>query len=201
MANICSNYVSISGDEEKVQEFVEYVESIDSEGKENHFDFTKIIPLNGGTANEATEKWGCNCIADATERQGYEDGDCWCDWYFATKWNPPYKIYEFLSDKFPDVHIVWRYEEPGGDLFGYLNKDGASHVYMFMGCFSDDNEPDIALFEDGSEAMAHLNKEVERYCKDYNMDKEKDVTVGPESWHFESKDHQMTFYVRRMEVK
>ena len=120
MDNICSNYVSICGDPEEVKEFVEFVESIDSEGKENHFDFNKVIPIK--EEDSLSDKWGTSPAFDII-REDYEDGDPNCDWYFWTKWCSPAPIYIALRDKFPDVHIVWTYEEPGCDLYGFLNAD------------------------------------------------------------------------------
>ena len=115
MANICNNWVEITGDEDKVLEFVNFV----SLNKDNHFDFNKVIPLEEG--ERGGEKWGCNSIAFDVQFIGYEDGDTFCEIYFWTKWNPPKPIYEKLVDLFPDVHISWRFEERGSDLYGYFN--------------------------------------------------------------------------------
>jgi len=123
VANICSNWVEICGDPDKVLEFVEFVESIDSDEKTNLFDFNKVIPLEGSSREESSNKWGCSSIAFDVERMGYEDGDPNCEWYFWTKWNPPVEIYKKLCELFPDVYIVWRYEEPGMMLYGYLNAE------------------------------------------------------------------------------
>ena len=195
MANICSNYVEVLGEGDKVLEFVNFV----SGNKDDTFDFQLIIPLEDKERGMA--KWGCNSIAFDTQFNGYEDDDTFCDIYFWTKYNPPHKIYEKLVEQFPDVHIRWRYEEPGCGLFGYLNADmQPSDIHMYMAVFSEDSEPDILLFENGSHAMGHLNHEVEKYCKEYGLDKEKDVTAGMDSWHFETKGHQMTFTCKRVEI-
>ena len=110
MANICNNWVEVSGDKEQVKQFIELV------GKE--FDFEKVIPTDSEKGNESSEKWGCKSIAfDATFD---EDGDR-AEWQFWTKWCAPALIYEKLCELFPDIFIYWRYEEPGCDLYGYLN--------------------------------------------------------------------------------
>ena len=113
MAHICNNWVEISGDEGQVKQFVELV------GKE--FDFNKVIPLDTELKNEASEKWGCNSVAFDPE---FEDlGNGYANWYFGTKWNPPRHIYQVLREKFPNVFISWRYEEPGMGLYGYLQNE------------------------------------------------------------------------------
>ena len=113
MANICTNWVEIQGDEEQVKQFVALV------GEQ--FDFNKVIPTDGDSRGEAIDKWNCSSIAFDTQFDG-EDGG-WANWSFWTKWNPPTLIYEKLCELFPDVYIVWRYEEPGCGLYGYLNTE------------------------------------------------------------------------------
>ena len=115
MANICSNWVEIQGDSEQVKQFVELV------GEE--FDFNKVIPIEDSSA-QAREHWNCSSIAFDTKYDGDLGGDCpVAYWEFWTKWNPPTLIYQKLSELFPDVYMVWRYEEPGCGLYGYLNTE------------------------------------------------------------------------------
>ena len=113
MANMCTNWVEISGSEEAVKKFVALV------GED--FDFNKVIPTDGDSRDEAREKWNCTSIAFAVQFDG--DDEQWANWSFWTKWNPPTLIYEKLCELFPDVYIVWRYEEPGCGLYGYLNTE------------------------------------------------------------------------------
>jgi len=110
MANICSNWVRITGDEADIDKVRKLV------GEE--FDFNKIIPLESGTAKQARENWGCNSIAFDPE---FDDEGCVLEWYFWTKWCPPEPIYDKLCELFPDVHIYWRYEESGCGLYGFFN--------------------------------------------------------------------------------
>jgi hypothetical protein len=115
MANMCGNWVRISKTDEDVKQFVELV------GEE--FDFGKVIPLDNYTKNELIEKLGCNGYAYDT----IYDGSCFnkgeASWFFWTNWNPPYKIYEALRSRFPDIYFYWRYEVPGSDLYGYLQNE------------------------------------------------------------------------------
>ena len=113
MANCCGNWVEISGDEKQIKEFIDLV------GKE--FDFNKVIPTETEKSDEAREKWGCGSIAfDTVFEDLGEDNAAWC---FCTKWCPPTEIYKALRDRFPDVFLYWRYEEPGNNLYGYLNNE------------------------------------------------------------------------------
>jgi len=113
MANCCENWVRISGEEEQVKEFLELV------GKE--FDFNKVIPTKTDSSGEAREKWGCSSIAFDVEYNKQDEDEH--EWSFWTKWCPPSFVYEALRDRFPDVYIYWRYEEPGMEIYGYLQNE------------------------------------------------------------------------------
>ena len=113
MANMCNNWVRITGEKEEVKEFVELV------GKD--FDFNKVIPTDTDEADEAREKWDCSSIAFDTIFEELSEDEV--EWYFTTKWCPPTKIYVALRDRFPDLFLYWRYEESGCDLYGYLNNE------------------------------------------------------------------------------
>jgi len=113
MANICNNWVEVSGDETQVKALFALV------GKE--FDFEKIIPTDSKMSGEAREKWGCSSIAFDTVY--HEQCENYHEWSFWTKWCPPIHIYKKLIEQFPDVFIYWRYEEPGCGLYGYLNEE------------------------------------------------------------------------------
>lgn len=112
MANVCENWVKVMGNAEDTKSFCDLV------GKE--FDFNKIIPLEDSkSSKEARDKWGCGSIAFEPVFEEEDDGTI--KWEFWTKWNPPFRLYEELCEKFPNVYIYWRYEEPGCGLYGYLN--------------------------------------------------------------------------------
>ena len=111
MANICTNFVRVSGDAQDIKKFVGLV------GKE--FDFNKIIPIEDDSM--AREKWGCSSIAFDAEFGSEIDEEA--NWEFWTKWNPSTEIYKALMEKFPDVVIYWRYEEPGNSLYGFLQNE------------------------------------------------------------------------------
>jgi hypothetical protein len=114
MANICSNWVEIRGEEKDIKAFIELV------GKK--FDFNQVIPTETDSRTEAIEKWGCSSIAfdailDDTDEESF------ANWSFWTNWNAPTAIYNALVERFPDLHIYWRYEEPGNCLYGFLQNE------------------------------------------------------------------------------
>ena len=115
MANCCINIVRISGDKEQVKEFKELV------GKE--FDFNKVIPIETNSREESLEKWGCSSNAYDVIFEEKNATESEATWVFITSWTPPRYIYQVLRDKFPDIFIYWRYEEPLMDLYGFLQKD------------------------------------------------------------------------------
>ena len=67
----------------------------------------------------AYDNWGTKWDLDEDELQ-YSEEPTQLTYKFETAWNPPYGIYEELVNKFPKLHIDWRYEEEGMDLFGNL---------------------------------------------------------------------------------
>lgn len=115
MANMCMNDVRITGKVKDVKKFFKLV------GRD--FDFNKIIPLKGDSCAESDKKWGCTSISFDTECDDSDLKDGQISWVFFTKWNAPSEIFKALREKFPKVNIVWRYEEPGCDLYGYLQNE------------------------------------------------------------------------------
>ena len=115
MANFCKNWIRIDGTKEEVKKFVDLVGDL--------FDFDRVIPTNTETRKEAFEKWGCQSISiDVIYDGDYLESGI-AEWEFYTHWRPPGKVYKKLREMFPDLYIYWRYEEPGYDLYGYLQND------------------------------------------------------------------------------
>jgi len=123
MANECSNYVQVTGDSDQLNKFIELV------GKE--FDFNRVAPAKDD--NDRLRKWGCSTIPFDVK---YEQDGEYANWEFGTKWCPPHRLYKSLKKMFPDLCIIWRYEEPMTDLYGYMNNDlevtdvGEDDVYV-----------------------------------------------------------------------
>lgn len=123
MANCCINNVSFTGDKEQLKNLVELIGP--------KFDFSKIIPLKlAESATESNEKWGCPSIAFDVECN-IDENFSYADYAFWTKWCPPDKVFLAIREKFPDIEISWNYEEPGNELYGYLQDDYAIKSYDF----------------------------------------------------------------------
>lgn len=123
MANCCINNVSFSGDKEQLKKLVELVG--------DKFDFNKIIPLKlPESATESNEKWGCPSIAFDVQ-SNIDEEFSYVDYSFWTKWTPPCKVFLAIRETFPDIEINWNYEEPGNELYGYLQNDYAVKSYDF----------------------------------------------------------------------
>jgi len=186
MANICSNWIEIQGDESDIKKFFELV------GKE--FDCNKVIPCED---KDIRDKWGSSPAFDSD--CDYEDGECWANWYFWTKWNPPALIYKKLVELFPYVSIVWRYEEPGNGLFGYLNDSEEEQVikiwtyeeYVILEDNKlDGGEADIFLFSRPKICTKKVEERVKYWCKRLDLE-EKDVERSLDSWNICGHDKDM----------
>jgi len=60
-------------------------------------------------------KWDCT---DVQVEEAF--GDTEITYRFDTPWGPPNEIYGILTERFPQVHISWFWDEPGMELAGYL---------------------------------------------------------------------------------
>ena len=63
------------------------------------------------------EHWGCKW--NAKDARLTEDETGYCVWEFDTPWAPPIPVIEALKSRFPDLHIVAFYNEPGVMAAGY----------------------------------------------------------------------------------
>jgi hypothetical protein len=74
-------------------------------------------------------------------------------------------------------------------------------VYMYMGMFSDDPEPDLAFFEDKKDCLDYLNAEIDRYAEEYGFERE-DIDIGMNQWNVVTpQHHEMTFIFRKIDIK
>jgi hypothetical protein len=71
---------------------------------------------------------------------------------------------------------------------------------MYMMMCSDNPEPDIALFQNKEDCLIFLNKEIDRYCKGYHLDRE-NMDVGMNQWRSDDGEYEFTFIFREMEIK
>ena len=142
MPNWCQNEIRVSGSEDKVKEFMNFVKS-----DEQNFDFNSIVPMpknifKGALGDKEKEKYGslnwydwscdnwgtkwnaCNVSVEYNPEYGDE-----VEYYFNTAWSPPEQIFIKLRDKFKldkedsELFISWFYREDGMEFSGYLQNE------------------------------------------------------------------------------
>lgn len=136
MPNWCLNTMQVSGDPEKVAEFVEQHKAVafDHEGTpigEEVLDFNTVVPmpeeLKGTTSPSDSPnwyewsvdnwgtKWGaCNAECD------YKPGDKVAIYHFDTAWAPPVDWYEKVVEAYPHLDFDLEWEEGGMGFAGRL---------------------------------------------------------------------------------
>lgn len=133
MPNWCSNEIEIIADSnEELDEVIQFIkgkisfqDTMSGEHLEEdvQFCFNNIIPQPKDVDDWYTwrvENWGTKWEPRIEFFHRHSSNpylSILCD----TAWNPPYGIYEELSNKFPNVEIIWFYKEPGMCLAGWLN--------------------------------------------------------------------------------
>lgn len=151
MPNWCLNEIIVTGDNKTLNEFVAFVKSDKSD-----FDFNKIIPypeefakadkaykelsdeekmkakdsFNSGGYEWCIENWGTKWLPDnpylRKEKETIEIG-------FDTAWSPSLPITAKLTELFPTLTFIHKYEEPGMDFSGYVKYEGGKIVEQECG--------------------------------------------------------------------
>ena len=62
--------------------------------------------------------WGVKW--DTGETHCTEDCDDMLQYEFVTPWGPPDELKRYLEEQYPDLDIVWFYDEPAMQFAGYL---------------------------------------------------------------------------------
>lgn len=113
MPNFCENDVLITGSKEDITALHEWAG--------DKFEFSNILPipvikkLATEILDWCTVNWGTKW--DAHEMQN-DWGDTFVNLFFLTAWAPPKGIYKTIVKKFPNLKIVWDYDEPGEGIHG-----------------------------------------------------------------------------------
>lgn len=105
MANICTNYVTITGNEKSLKDLRERI---------NEQDPTLIDDSVCGHLQSTTAEG----VAYGLESDLPLDGDGAVELVISSKWSPPEDDFERLSALYPSLTIEVRYEEPGNGYFG-----------------------------------------------------------------------------------
>jgi len=69
-------------------------------------------------------------------------------------------------------------------------------IYVSIGMFSDNDEPDISCFKDKQECLIYIHDQVDTYAEDYGCDKN-DIITGDESCSIVTpQGHEITYVCR-----
>jgi len=128
MPNWCSNTITISGEPEKIKEFVEFLEEKD--GKE-WFDFFRPTPeelKEEGWYQWNVDNWGTKWNPDAQDWSVAEDFTTVSFW-FDSAWAPPTELYNFIVEN-TDFDVQAEYNEEGMGFVGRFI-DGDDEYYEY----------------------------------------------------------------------
>lgn len=123
MPNWCSNYVSILGPEEKMNEFYSLLALNQDDPPILSFD--KVVPrpktedANWHEWNNI--HWGVKWEIEESYPEEWDENSA--DYYFETAWGPPLAFFKTVSEMFPLLSVFVRYAEPGmmfGGRVAYL---------------------------------------------------------------------------------
>ena len=185
MPNHIQNRVTFDCSEEKLNEILTAICSVDEETGQNRVDFNKIIPMpdhiyrgNLGTCERelygknnwydwSIENWGTKWNAYSFSRDGNTIG-------FQTAWSAPHPILAELTGMFPGVYITheWADEDIGqncgtreylngetvGEIIPENNREAIEHTFEVWGYTAEDFG--LRLNEDGTDYI-HIDEEEE----------------------------------------
>ena len=98
-------------------------------GNEFYMTLSKIVPppKEGGSREWNIENWGTkwDCYASEIKLTDYDEDGILIHFYFETAWSPPFPVIEKLAELFPDVSVLHRYADEGGQWEGvHFYKEG-----------------------------------------------------------------------------
>jgi hypothetical protein len=114
MANICANYVTISGDKVSLKKLRKRINEQDP----------KLVDTFCGCLESCSHKG----VAYGLESDLPLGVGGPLELMITSKWSPPEKDFRTLSTEYPKLLIEVRYEEPGNDLYGNLAFQDGSKV-------------------------------------------------------------------------
>ena len=167
MPNWCSNSIEISGDEDEIDAFEQFLN--DNKGKD-WFDFFLPIPPEHKEGENwyywSVENWGCkwNCDAQDWKREGDT-----IKFWFDSPWAPPTVLYQAMT-------------EQGFFIDAYYIEEGMSFVGRFVDGFDDYNEYDLS----DPDSLDSISEEILEY---WNLrERQEDWLAEQEEWDDEEND-------------
>lgn len=139
MPNWCSNTLLVSGDPERIKQFIEEQKGVDYDHEgtptgETALTFENVVPmpehLRGTKAPSddgsmtwydwSVENWGTKW--DACYSQiSHNPGENVVEYMFDTAWSPPVDWYEKVIEAYPDLDFTLDWEEGGMGFAGTLS--------------------------------------------------------------------------------
>jgi len=167
MPNWCNNAIEISGDDEQIDAFEQYLD--DNKGKE-WFNFFLPIPSEHKEGEKwyqwSIDNWGCKWNCDAQDWQREENT---IRFWFDSPWGPPTVLYEKMTEEgfFIDAHYL---------------EEGMSFVGRFVDGFDDYNEYDL----EDPDSLDVISEEIVEY---WNLrERQADWLAEQEEWDNENDD-------------
>ena len=182
MPNWCDNKMDVRGPTEQVKKFMSDVEGYgpfdeESKGEIDLFDFNKIIPMPQEAKDNYNDigyywqrdNWGCKWGANVNDVNLIErkDGTSIVGYSYDTPWCPANEnFFRTLGEKYPDLHFINRYCEPGMGFAGVIEVCGEdfSDVSLefskatFPEYFEDDEDEDEILNSPEVKALKEMGK-------------------------------------------
>jgi len=163
MPNWCSNNLTITGQTDRLKQFLS--ENITEEGIETRLNFNFVAPLpedqQENWYNWQCHNWGTKWIGDVYFVE-HAQGDA-LTINFSTAWSPPEPWLEKASIKYPDLHFHLLYQEEGMDFGGYFTAQNGETAGECAGLEKVDeetgrpvrwdSEKDRYVFEDTGEVI------------------------------------------------
>ena len=175
MANICCNYITITGNPEILDIIAQDYLGYDKEKDSVEFNFGIMSPIPDDIQDDyrwRIENWG----------NKWDGSDCYTDIYddqiylnIETAWGPCDKWTYKLIELCPGVDIYHEYYEPGEGYIGWISHSGGEDPDdfedVFYNCSSDAYNYWVTVFEKEYETFDWLSEHVEDLYDDETITK------------------------------
>lgn len=138
MPNWCSNYLTVKGENEDVQQFKNQAVGHNPWGnsplpdeKPSPLNFHSLVPVPAHVLQQSYEKagydwecknWGCRC--GASDAELVDDNGCELFYQFDTAWGPPTEFLQAVGKLWPKLKFLLEYDEPGMGFKGLCKVHG-----------------------------------------------------------------------------
>lgn len=122
MPNWCSNELTVYGEKEELQKFLNKVQ-INDINSEEALSFAVAAPIpeefrDKGWYEWCIENWGTKWDAQEVRAEEIDPEQEYLKWFFETAWSPPVAWLTKIATMFPTLSIRLKYEEEGAGFMG-----------------------------------------------------------------------------------